>query len=180
MARRKSKGFNQDLSSFMCVILMVIGIMCIVLITNVVMIISNPENIRITSIIQSAGAWGEGETDLAGNQPFPFGNKDKEPIYVDVEKDHLVLYPEQDVVALRDLETPGNPFEKLLDYAQENKDEEYIVLLARPGTARLVHRIKKVIRARDIDLGFELYEADRPIEYERAAKASGRGKEEPQ
>lgn len=173
MAVRK-RSFDQDLSSFMCIILMVIGVMVIVLITNVVMIISNPENIRITSLVQSSGAWGQGEAEMVGTQPFPFGNRSKEPVYVDVRRDHLVLYPTQEVVSFRDLERPGNGLERLLDEVQAKSADEYVVLLARPKTAAVFHRLKKLILDRGIDLGWELFEEDRPVEYDRAAKASGR------
>lgn len=173
MARQK-RGMSQDLSSFMCIILMVIGVMCIILIVNVVLIISNPENIRITSLIQSASAWMGGQTELGGGQPFPFGNRAKEPSYIDVQKDHLVLYPGEEVVSLRDLERPGNAFEQLLNAIESRKDQEYVVLLARPGTAQVFHRLKKLVLDRGIDLGWELFEEGRPVEYERAAKASGK------
>jgi hypothetical protein len=175
MGKKVSRGFSQDLSSFMCIILMLIGVMVIMLITNTVVIVSNPENIRITSIIQSSGEYLEGgKGEDAGAPPFPFGNKEKEPSYVDVHPDHLVIYPGAEIVALRDLERKGNALERLLNIVQTNRNVEYVVLLARPGTATIVHRLKKVIRDRDIDLGCELYEAARPVEFDRAAKASGR------
>ena len=171
---KKSRGFNQDLSSFMCIILMMIGLLVIVLIINVMTIVSNPENIRITSIIQSSGQYADGSKDGASTPPFPFGNKNKEPLYVDVHRDHLVLYPGAEVVPLRDLERQGNGFEVMLGVISTNRETEYLVLLAWPGTASVVHRLKKVVRDSGVDLGFELYEADRVVEYDRAAKASGR------
>ncbi len=175
MAKKPARAFSQDLSSFMCIILMLIGVMVIMLITNTVVIVSNPENIRITSIIQSSGMYtGDAKGDDASQPPFPFGNKVKDPSYVDVHPDHLVIYPGAEVVSLRDLERKGNALERLLNTVQTNREMEYVVLLARPGTATIVHRLKKVIRDRDIDLGCELYEATRPVEFERAAKASGR------
>lgn len=170
------RAFVQDLSSFMCIILMMIGVMIIMLVVNVVIIISNPENIQITSIVRSGMYAGEGgsEDTIGHSPPFPFGNKAKEPSYVDVQRDHLVVYPGQEVVALRDLERSGNAFERLLNMIQTNSAVEYVVLLARPGTATVVHRLKKAIRDRGIDIGCELYEANRPVEYDRAAKSSGR------
>lgn len=170
MARKGSMTGVQDLSSFMCIILMLIGVMVIVLVTNTIVILSNPQNIRITSIFQSRSAPGGGSSE----QPFPFGNKAKEPVYVDVHKDHLVVYPGQEVVSLPDLERRGNALERLVAGVETNGENEYIVLLARPGTALVVHRLKKVIRDRGIDLGVELFEANARVEYERAAKASGK------
>jgi hypothetical protein len=171
----KGRAFVQDLSSFMCIILMLIGVMIIMLVANTVVIISNPENIQITSVIQSSGMYmGDGAGDQSTSPPFPFGNKSKEPSYVDVQRDHLVLYPSAEVVPLRDLERKGNGLERMLNQIQTNAATEYVVLLARPGTATVIHRLKKTIRDRGIDIGCELYEADRLVEYDRAAKSSGR------
>jgi len=175
-----ARGFNQDFSSFMSIILMVIGVLVIVLITNVVMIVSNPENIRITSLVQSVGAYGDEGSEVAGSHPFPLGNKVKEPNYVDVQRDHLVIYPDKEIVSFRDLEKPGNPFERLLNDLQKKRDEEYLILLVRPGTAKVLYRLKKIVGDRGIDLGFELWEADRDVDaaYMHAAKASGKLKAE--
>lgn len=173
MAKRK-RGFNQDLSSFMCVILMLIGAMVIILISNVVIIISNPENIRITSIIRTVGVYtGMDADEMGGPAPFPYGNRIKEPLYVDVNRNHLIIYPGGEIVSMRDLEKEGNAFERLLDQVESNREEQYIILLARPGTANIIHRLKVVVRDRDIDLGCELYEAERPVDYDSAARASG-------
>lgn len=168
------RAFSQDLSSFMCIILMLIGVLVIMLISNVMTIISNPENIRITSLFQAGDYAGSGGGSGESTSPFPYGNKAKEPSYIDVHRNRVVVYPGAEVVSLQDLETPGNAFEGLLAAVEENKENDYIILLARPGTALIINRLKKVIRDRGIDLGFELYEADRVVEYDRAAKASGK------
>ncbi len=171
---KKSRGNQLDLSSFMCIILMLIGTMIIILVANVVVIISNPENIRITSIIQTGLYTRDGSQEMTGPPPFPFGNKYKEPSYVDVHRGSLVVYPGGEVVSLRDMERRDNALERLLADVSSKKDEEYIVLLARPGTAAIVHRLKKIVLDRGIDLGFELFEEGRPVDYDRVARASGK------
>ena len=162
----------------MSVILMLIGVLMIMLVSNVLTIISNPENIKITSIVNSSMFSGKAG-DEEKMSPFPFGNKTKEPSYVDVHRDRLILYdPDpalmEQIVSLRDLEQEGNSFEKLLMRVETNKVNDYIVLLARPRSATVVRRLKQVIRDRGVDVGVELFEADRDVNYDKAIKASGK------
>jgi len=163
MAKRSSlSSFGQDLSAFLPIILMLIGILTLILISNVTAIVSNPQNIRITSILA---------TEDPNAMPSPnFANRTKTPSYVDVHRDRLIIYPEESVVAVPDLEQPDNPLERLLRRVQAHKSREYVILLIRPGSAIVVNRLKQIVRDRGIDLGCELYEADRPVEYERAVK----------
>ncbi|MFH0880154.1 MAG: hypothetical protein V2A34_10620 [Lentisphaerota bacterium] len=167
------RGIQTDFSSFMCIILMLIGVLMLIMIINVLTIIANPENIKITSIITSS-IYTKERGEEEGMSPFPFGNKQKNPAYVDVYRDHMVIYPGDEVVTLRDLELEGNAFERLLIDVDSRKTEEYIVLLARPRSANIVRRLRKVIRDRDIDVGVELFETDREVSYEKAMRASGR------
>lgn len=164
------KEVKFDYSSFMPIVLMTVGWCATVLIVNTLIIVMNPDNIQITSVVQSAGSFKEGGEDegMGKAPPFPFGNKTKEPMYVDVQRDHLVLYPGSEVVPLRDLERKGNALERMLNTVQTNAATEYVVLLARPGTALVINRLKKAIRDRGIDIGCELYEADRKVNYDEA------------
>ena len=170
-----AQSVQTDFSSFMSIILMLIGVLMLMLIINVLTIIANPENIKITSIITSS-IYTKDKGEEEGMSPFPFGNKQKEPLYVDVHRDHMIIYPGNKVVTLRDLERENNAFEQLVLAVDAKKTEEYIVLLARPRSATIVRRLKKVIRDRDIDVGIELFEEGRDVNYDRAVKASGRSK----
>lgn len=164
MARRKSET-KQDLSSFMAILIMTIGVLVVLLVSNTVIIISNPENTAITSVVTSAlyVPMGEG---TEGGSPFPHGNVQKEPNYIDVHRDRVILYPGSEVVPVRDLERVGNPLERKLDRVEAAKDQEYIVLLVRPRAAAVQRRLVKAIRDRGIDIGLELFEAGREVNYE--------------
>lgn len=176
MARR---GFALDLSSFMCVILMLIGVLMLLLIVNVITIISNPENVQISAVIK--GALYAEKDELNEDQGLmlvpKFQNKNKEPTYIDVYGDQIVIYPEQRIVPIADLERPGNAFERLLNAVALKKDERYIVLLARPRSARALRRLRTAIHDRQVDIGFELYEEGRTIEV--AGVGKGELPEEP-
>lgn len=151
-----------DLSSFMAVLIMTIGCMVVILVSNVIIIVSNPNNTRITSIIQSSL---EGRSD--SGQPFPLGNIVKEPAYIDVQREYLQIYPGEDIVRIRDLTLEGNAFEQLLDRVSTNKANEYIILLVRPGSVKVSRQLRKVIEQRDIDIGFELFRTGREVFYEK-------------
>ena len=163
---KKSRGGATDFSSFMCVILMLIGVLMFLLIVNVLTIISNPENVTISAVIKGALYAEKTESDEdQGLMLVPkFGNKYKDPVYVDVFSDQIVLYPEQKIVPVVDLERSGNAFERLLNAVAAKKDERYIVLLARPRSARVLRRLRTAIHDREVDLGFELYEEGRSVE----------------
>lgn len=165
-SRREAKT---DYSSFMPIVLMTVGWCAVVLIVNTIIIISNPENVRITSLIRGSIYEDGGET--RGAAPFPFGNKAKEPAYIDVHRDHLVVYPGAEVVSLGDLEKRGNGFERLMRAVGEKKEEQYVVLLLRPRASLVARQLRTVLRDHGIDVGYELYEADRVIDYDRAAVA---------
>lgn len=166
-----AREFSQDFSSFMCVILMLIGVLMILLISNVLTIISNPENVQISALIKNA-LYDENPTDDMAMIVPKFANKAKEPVYVDVYRDSIVIYPEEIVVKSGEITQPGNAFEQLLGRVSELRDRKYIVLLARPHSARMVRRLRETIKDRKIDIGFELYEANRPVKIEGARSES--------
>jgi hypothetical protein len=157
------RGVEMDFSSFMCVILMLIGVMMIMLISNVLTIISNPENVQISSVIERATYSGDGKTDDSLNLVPKFMNKHKNPTYIDVYRDRIIIYPEQTIVQAGEIAQEGNAFEKTLNAIADNADAEYIVLLARPRSASLFRRLRAAIKDRGVDVGFELYEANRPV-----------------
>lgn len=164
-----SEQVKFDLSSFMAVLIMTIGCMVILLVCNVVVIISNPENLSITAVIPRAYESTEDE-ELAKSMGEPmFSNKLKEPSYVDVQPDKIVIYPGEDVVPVQDLEQAGNPFERLLDRVYEKRNEEYIILVLRPHSSRVAKTLRKAIEDRGIDVGQELFENEKQINYIRAS-----------
>jgi len=158
----------------MCILIMSIGILVIMMVTNTVIIASNPENVEITSVVKFSS--GSSDQPEGGGSPF-FGNKSKEPWYIDVYRDYLVVYPGGEIVQSGDLEREGNALSRILNRVESRRDREYVVMMLRPGAAQFSRRIKKLIKSRDIDVGQELYEADRALDYkpanERLADAAG-------
>ena len=159
------KDIECDTSGFQNIVLMLIGVLMILLISNVLTIISNPENIKIGSVVTGA-VYEKDDADVSFMPP-KFQNLRQDPIYVDVEADRLILVQEGKEILARDLMFEGNEFEKFLSEVELVKGRRYIVLLLRPGSAVFQRKLRQIIRDRDIDVGFEPWEADRAIVVER-------------
>ena len=157
-----SKGPEFDTSGFQAIVLMLIGVLMIMLISNVLTIISNPENIKIGAVVTGA-IYEDSADEQTTFIPPKFQNMRQDPIYVDVEADRLIIYPEKRVILERDLRFEGNDFETFLNEVEQIKDVRYIVLLLRPGSAQFQRRLRRIIRDRGLDVGFEPWEANREI-----------------
>lgn len=182
------KQADFDASGFQNIVLMLIGVLIIMLVSNVLTIISNPENIKIGALVTGAVYEDEGEKTFVAPK---FQNMRQDPIYIDVEPGKLIIYgdmsnPEKREILAQDLQFEGNDFELFLDQVERVKSVRYIVLLLRPGSAVFQRKLRQVIRDRKIDVGFEPWDAgreimvfgapDRPAEpAEEAAEAPGEG-----
>jgi hypothetical protein len=104
-------------------------------------------------------------TSVQFGTPF-FGNKQKEPMYVEINKDRLIIYPDKTIVRMQDLEKGSNPFEKLLLFLEKPdvSASTYVILALRPGSARAARRVQQMISARGIDVGVELFDATEALD----------------
>ena len=155
------KMADVDTTGFQNIVCMLIGVLMIMLISNLLSILSNPENIKIGALV-TGSVYGENDESSTFIPP-KFQNLRQDPIYVDVEPGKLVIYPEMNEISARDLMFEGNEFEKFLDQVEQVKSVRYIVLLLRPGSAVFQRRLRQAIRDRGIDLGFEPWDTGRPI-----------------
>ena len=140
---------------------MLIGVLMMMLVSNVLTIISNPENIKIGALV-TGSVYGENDEKDTFIPP-KFQNMKQDPIYVDVEPTRLIIHPEKRVIEARDLVFEGNEFEQFLDDVERVKSVRYIVLLLRPGSATFQRKLRQVIRDRGIDVGFEPWDLGREI-----------------
>ena len=150
-----------DSSGFQNIVLMLIGVLMMMLVSNVLTIISNPENIKIGALV-TGSVYGEDEEKDVFIPP-KFQNMKQDPIYVDVEPTRLIIHPEKKVIEARDLVFEGNDFELFLDDVERVKSVRYVVLLLRPGSATFQRKLRQVIRDRGIDVGFEPWDTGREI-----------------
>lgn len=154
----KRDSTKTDFSSFMCVILMLTGALVTIMISNVVIIAANPENVQITSIIPQ-GFDPATEKEIEDTT----GNVAKNPWYLEVWRDRMIIHPTEEIIEVVELEEKGNAFEKFLDRVEEKKERQYIVLLVRENAAALARRLKQAIRDRKIDTGMDLLYKTDPI-----------------
>ncbi len=172
MARKEKSNAEQDLSSFMAILIMTIGALVVLLVSNTLVIISNPENTTVTSVVTSS-LYGQADGGEGGS-PFPMGNRHKEPRYIDVHPDRIYLFPGEIVLPVRELERPGSVLEEFLEEVSQNRQEEYVILLVRPHAGEVFRRLSRAVRDRGIDLGTELFEAGRDVNFEARQAASQR------
>lgn len=155
---KKRDATKTDFSSFMCVILMLTGALVTIMISNVVIIAANPENVQITSIIPQ-GFDPSTEKEVEDST----GNVTKNPWYLEVWRDRMIIHPTEEVVEIVELEEKENNFERFLDQVEARKNSQYIVLLVRENAAALARRLKQAIRDRKIDTGMDLLFKTDPI-----------------
>lgn len=152
MARNRDST-KTDFSSFMCIILMLTGCLVTIMVANIMIISSNPDNFVITSVV--------GLSEFAG------GNVAKDANYIDVYRDRLELYFEKgmrrEIVTITDLEARGNKLDEFLSLIYDRRETEYVVMLVRPNSADISRRLRTAVRNRGIDLGMELFEEDKEI-----------------
>jgi len=155
-----------DFSSFMCIILMLTGALVTIMVANVMIISANPDNIVITSVI--------GLTDFAG------GNVQKDANYIDVHRDRLDIYFDQgnrlESVPISDLELRGNKLEEFIATVYAERETQYVVMLVRPNAAIITRRLRSAIRNQGIDLGMELFDADKEVMFKDGQVAEKMGR----
>lgn len=123
---------KMDLSSFMCILIMAIGCLVVILVVNIIIIVSNPDNVQITSLFRGAyeDYSSEGGAGESIGQP-KYGNLLKDPFYMDVYADQIIIYPKKTVVTIDQLENDNNAFEELLNTVEPMKDKSYIIMVLR-------------------------------------------------
>ena len=153
------KSVDQDLSSFMSILIMTIGALVIFLVVNTVTIASNPDNISLRSLeIAEKEDGGQGG-------PTKYSNNSKQPTFVDVRSDRVIIYPSKEEVTLDQLERGNNPLEQLVERIRKNREEEYIIIIARPNGISMFRRIRTMVKSAGIDLGMELFDMDQAVRF---------------
>lgn len=156
-----SKAAEVDTSGFQNIVLMLVGVLMIMLISNVLTIISNPDNIKIGAIVTGT-VYEEGGDDSQAAPP-KFQNMSKNPVYVEVRAHSLIIYPEFVRVTDAELRLPGNPWERFVENIATVRDSRYIVLLLRPDSALFQRQLRRVIKDHNIEVGFEPWDSSRRV-----------------
>ena len=80
-----------------CLILILLGILVIIFVSQVLVIITEPDNKDILSVVESK------VDGFRESKAFPHGNRFKEPTYVDVYQNKVVIHPGDIEVPQREL-----------------------------------------------------------------------------
>ncbi len=147
-----------------CLMLVFIGILLVVFITQSLITLSTPTNARPLTPVDSGGA-GFFET-----RAFPRGNTTLEPVYLDVHRDQVVIFPEAITIPQRDVFSakprsqtdgldfgfvPGGSLDVLAARIEQATSGQYVVMLVRPGAADMSKKLAAVLKERGIDIGRE-------------------------
>jgi hypothetical protein len=90
-------------------------------------------------------------------------NMRKDPVYIDVQPDQIIILPDKVVIPAADFATPHNKFEQFLDDVERVRSVRYSILVLRPGSVDLHRRVRQLIQDRNLDMGFEPVETGRYI-----------------
>jgi hypothetical protein len=82
------------------------------------------------------------------------------PTYLDCQKDKVVVLPAGVTMPVQTLLEPDSEMRKLLDGIEAATNEQYVVVLQRPGSAKSFTVVYRAIHLRYFDVGHELLDAD--------------------
>ena len=97
-------------------------------------------------------------------------NLRKDPVYVDVQPDQVTFYPENRVIPSSILTVPRNEFIQLLEDIERVREVRYLILVLRPGSDKTQQQLRQIVQKYPVDVGFEPWEAERPVSYEEMSK----------
>lgn len=162
---RRRALLRPDLTAFMSVLFMLLGCLLVVLVGNLSSAVADTESTVVRAVLRASG---DEQSEVAAARLTPAGNIDKVQHYIDIHPDRLVFMPGNLVQPVPWEPGVSNRFDALLAEVAPRRETDYIVLLVRPRTAALSRQLRERVLASGIDVGYELYEGDRPIEFERA------------
>lgn len=97
-------------------------------------------------------------------------NLRKDPVYVDVQPGQVTICPDNKDVPTFRLSVPGSEFMQLLEDIERVREVRYVVLVLRPGSENTQQQLRQLIQKYPVDVGFEPWEAGRPISQEEISK----------
>ncbi len=90
----------------------------------------------------------------------------KEPRFIDVHPNHLILHPGEQMVTWESRDQLESRLADFIAPIEERRDSEYVVLLVRPQSASIASHLRDILRNRNIDVDLEMFDAGRPVNYE--------------
>lgn len=97
---------------------------------------------------------------LASAAPRPY-NFRLDPVYLNVYPDKVVIYPEVREIAPAELAVSNSYFGNLLQDIEVVRSVRYPLLILHPGSEKLLPVLRDLIRKHNLDLGVDVWEANR-------------------
>ena len=156
-----------------CLMLVFIGILLMVFIAQTMITVSNPANASPIPPVHSGGA------GFFEPRAFPRGNTTLEPVYLDVHRDRVVIYPDEITISQREVFgpkaqsrtsgldydfRPGGSLDLLAGNIAKAEPAQYVVMLVRPGAAEMSKKLDKVLTAHGIAIGREFVASRAPVD----------------
>jgi biopolymer transport protein ExbD len=154
MPRRahKRQAIETELFPFLSVLACTIGTLILLIIVMTTNLFTSKR--EVTIVAQSEGE-GQGK------------NQNKVPHYVECRGDGIVIHPSQKFVNKKNLEGANSPLTQLLKEVKSKRDREYIIIAIRPDGVELFERVRSLIEAQNISLGYEPIEKDWKLKIEK-------------
>jgi hypothetical protein len=161
MARSRKRGKTDlDVIGFLSIMSIVTGLICLILFVIALRIALNPKALKIVSFKLF--------TSTRASPVNP-----KVPSYVDCAPTGLTIMPGNFHVSWEDLQKPRNALVDLLDRVQKNRDEQYVIVMVRPGSVKFYRHVRKLTSLRPIDVGYDVIDQDFVPDYDAQARAIG-------
>jgi hypothetical protein len=157
--RRKPKAKTDiDVVPYLSIMVIVLKLICLILIVVLMPIALNPKLLSVMSFERLFGGTSKSDTT-------------PQPIYFECRPSEIFVYPGEHTVSIGDIGVPGNAVEKALDRIEKSAGAEYAILIVRPGSVQLYRHLRRMVRQKTINVGYDVLERDSKIDWLAEAKA---------
>ncbi len=150
--RRSSPALTIDLFPFLSILACTIGTLILLIIV-----------MTLQAIDSQAGMTIVAKQDTGNNQQ-------KSPRYLECSKDGVILYPDKTLVPLAQI-NQNAVLESLLQELKRNQAQEYLIVAVRPGGIQSFQKLRSLVEARGIDLGYEPLGDEWQLKFEASPSA---------
>ena len=142
MSRRsfhRKQQTNVELFPFLSVLACTIGTLILLIIVMTTQALEPQEAVVVAKV----------DEDSQGS------NKEKTPVYIEARKDGFVLHPSKEFAPRADLYDKESPLRKTIAELEDNKKEQYLILILRPDGLEMFNKLRAEVEKAEIDIGYE-------------------------
>lgn len=165
MPRRPKEKLDIDVVPYLSIMVIVLKLICLILVVTVMRIALNPHGVKAVALENLYGV----ERKAAKGSSVQI----KVPTYFDCSPEGITIIPGDVLVPPSDLVVPGNAVEKAVENIKMNSTGQYAILLVRPRSVREYRHVRKLLAEANVDVGYDIFNADVKINFGKAARAAG-------